>query len=185
MYNKNEQATCNIDWFCYINDYPIHVASNGSLLPKKFSTVKRFEAAWEYVNSINEVYEPEFSLDFITSSKAYDYIEYFFLQNHVRHFLPEWLKKLNLSLEQMLYARHFLIAARKGFYSFGWDEKNNYFRLIAWPGKPPVIERRKDINAYICDEHFIPSYLNGKNIVDFIESECYQTWPPNEDHLLY
>lgn len=185
MYNKNEQIACNIDWFCYINDYPIHVASNGSLLPRKFSTVKRFKAAWEYVNAIKEACEPEFNLDFIASSKAYDYIEDYFLQDYIRSLLPEWLKKLNLSLKQMLYARHFLIAARKGFYSFGWDEKNNCFRLIAWPSKSPVMEHRRDINAYVYDGNFTPSYLNGKNIVDFIESECYQTWPLNENHGLF
>lgn len=180
MYNKNEQIACNIDWFCYINNYPIHVASNGSLLPRKFSTVKRFKAAWEYVNALKEVCVTEYNLDFVMSSKSYDYIEEFSLQDYVKSLLPEWLKKSDLSLKQMLYARHFLTAARKGFYSFGWDEKNNFFRLIAWPDMSPIMEQRRDINSYVCDGNFTPSYLNGKNIVDFIEFQCYQTWPASK-----
>ena len=34
MINVGYQLTKDIDWFCIINGYPVHVASNGDRLPK-------------------------------------------------------------------------------------------------------------------------------------------------------
>lgn len=183
MYSKNEQLSSNIDWFCFINEYPIHVASNGSMLPRRFAKIKEMEDVWKIVSSLPTNQEINYELDFVQPLEGYEYLENTDLVNHIEKRIPDWLKKFNLTLKQMLYSWHFLEAARRGFYSFYWDEEKQYYRYIAGPTSPQLTPT-KQFNIYTTYPSFTPSILNKIDIVSFLECECQQIWPPSRNNFI-
>jgi len=41
MYRLAYQYTHDIDWFCRIKEMPVHLASNGGILPQRSYTIKK------------------------------------------------------------------------------------------------------------------------------------------------
>lgn len=182
MYSKNEQLSSNIDWFCFINEYPIHVASNGSMLPRNFAKVKDMKDVWQVVNSLPINQDINYELGFVQSLEGYEYLENTDLAKYLEAHIPNWLKKLNLTLKQMLYSWHFLEAARRGFYSFYWDDEKMFYRYIAGPTSPQLTPTQP-FNMYKTSPLFTPSTLNKSDIISFLEYKCQQIWPPVDNGL--
>lgn len=182
MYSKKEQIANNIDWFFFINEYPIHVASNGSLLPKKFSSVERIKQVWEIVNALPANYEVKYDLNQVDVIKDYRYVDKFNLVSYIKEKMPSWLTSMDLPIYQMMYSWHFFEAARRGFFSFNWDEEENYYILIASPNSSAYLTPEPPYNLYSTLDSFTPYNLDRGDILKFLENNCDLKWPkPKKD----
>lgn len=129
------QLTRDIDWFCIINDYPVHVASNGGRLPNFIRSDKQLFASQKNVLSLPNVFdyevnrEIELDRDEELESLEGDFNEYFPEANEV-------LGDNQFNNTQKAYYWSFVSMAKKGFYSFDkviLGEFDSRYRLVAWP----------------------------------------------------
>lgn len=136
MYNSQYQYTHDIDWFFMNGKMPIHVASNGGLLPNNIYKAidlqnlqtkveamiptSRFQlnsnAIEYYVRRNYDNLDDEFfeNLEFPAYPKDIDFPED----------TPSWLKA---------YAWSFAKMAQRGFYSFDRDVNTGQYFLVAMP----------------------------------------------------
>lgn len=150
----------DIDWFCIINDTPIHAASNGGTLPSYIKNhpdvnIKNQEFAY----SLDKKYE------FADIGINTDYIDEKFANIEVSSFYELLEMKIN-------YLRSFVDMASRGFYSFDRIDYNNFesnnYILIAWPKHPDnseIMNHFKNITFIINDENVFLS--NSLKPIDF------------------
>lgn len=178
MLAKKKQIELNIDWFCYVNHYPIHVCSNGSLLPKNFSTVNRINETCNYVNKMKCMFNAKINNDFVQEIRDFDYLENLEVVSYVERILPKEMISKELTLSQNLFLWSFLEAAKRGFFSFWWDDEIGVFRLLSWPSGKLFTEWNAHFNRYSAPNKFHPSLFDQKdNLVKFIENDCFKEWP--------
>ena len=61
MLSVDYQLNNDIDWFCILENIPIHVASNGGRLPVSISTVSKLRTAQRFVFNLDENCDYEFN----------------------------------------------------------------------------------------------------------------------------
>lgn len=128
----------DIDWFCYINGCPIHVASNGGELPRNLYTQENLIKTLDIVQATEPVCDWEVNKKFVkTRNENYNYINEIEESDRDDFLLPD--KEISnitdykgLSSKEIAYSWSFIEMARRGFFSFDRVEGNNY-RLVAYP----------------------------------------------------
>lgn len=140
MYKLSYQYTFDIDWFCVINNMPVHIASNGGKLPNLYKKnelrelqhgVATLEPLWNGDNQRNIILSESNNIETILNVQ-YDYL----------------LEK-GVPIERVkdLYVESFMEMACKGFYSFDRldpdiaeilqiDNPDSAYMLIAKPSRP-------------------------------------------------
>lgn len=138
-YSKEYLSTHDIDWFCFINDKPIHAASNGGNLPDKINDRE--------INSNNQIiaYKSDhiYSVNEVETNTEY-------IINKLRKSKREY-SELELSKMVNNYLRTFIDMATRGFYSFDRvdDSESDEYYLIAWPKN-----NNKDFNVKLKNVFF-------------------------------
>ena len=131
-----DYKSSDIDWFCFINGCPIHVASNGGELPYNLYTDENFISAFNAVRTIEPIYGWAINQEFVNSRhESYNYLGEIEKEERDSFLLPEFIERKeygNLSLEQIAYSWSFIEMAKRGFFSFDRVDENRY-RLIAYP----------------------------------------------------
>lgn len=116
--SKEHMMTNDIDWFCIVDhQYPVHLASNGSIIPS-FAAERRSLLRAHWIIS---------RIPFWESSE---------LQYNERHI--EELSKLD-GFDKNRYLWSFRFFAEKGFYSFDYEwrgEAEGEYMLLANPKDP-------------------------------------------------
>lgn len=117
-YSRGYIQTHDIDWFCCVPAYPIHVGSCGGKLPsfaRDRDINRRLQSIVDY---LPEEYDTDWNREYV---------------------LRRLERNTNNEITPELFAENFLYFARRGFYSFyrdiPWNEDNEgeTYSLIAWP----------------------------------------------------
>lgn len=136
--NMFDSYPSDIDWFCFINGCPIHIASNGGPLPHGLYTPTTLTEAFNAVQASESSFDWDINREFIRSQiEAYGYTREFDIHNRETLLLPKFInrdKYDDMTIEQIAYSWSFIEMAKKGFFSF--DRVNeNLYRLVAYPTK--------------------------------------------------
>lgn len=186
MYSRIYQEELNIDWFCFINEYPIYVCSNGHPLPQNFNSIREIENACNVVNDMPFHYDANVNDDFVKNIKDFEYLSEKEVADYAETKLPPWLNQYRYSLSQKLFLWTFLEASKRGFFSFWWDDENNLFRKISTPSilRNEFLPWSRNFNRYSVNGSFSPLVFDGKNdLVSFIENQCIQIWPLEDNRF--
>lgn len=141
MYQINYQLTHDIDWFAFIDGVPVHVATNGGILPHDSYKVRDLVQIQKLVHRMERQYKvginENYLESYLTETKAYPDIDEMTEENF-RLMLPERVEmNRNLSRSLNAYTWSFVEMASKGFMSFDRKvDKDNwvdYYHLVAWP----------------------------------------------------
>ena len=123
MIEVGYQLTKDIDWFCIINGYPVHVASNGGRLPNFIQYHRQLFESQRRASIIpgNLDFEVnrriEFNRDDEIESLGESFYEYFPEANNL-------FGDNEFNNTQKAYYWSFVMMAKKGFYSF--DKVSTY-----------------------------------------------------------
>lgn len=140
MYRLDYQYTHDIDWFCKINDIPVHLASNGGNLPHRSYTIKKLVALQHRVANMQQsfrcVVNVAFLEEYLQRGEYYDELVNV-SQEDLRTMLPERFELTDevsgLSRTMLLYSWSFIEMAKRGFCSFDRREEDGLYHLVAWP----------------------------------------------------
>ena len=148
-----DYESSDIDWFCFINGCPIHVASNGGELPRELYTAKGFMNAFNAVQAAEPSCKWEINKEFVNSRlDAYNYINEIEKEERDSFLLPEFIERKeygDLSSKQIAYSWSFIEMAKRGFFSFDRVDENRY-HLVAFPAVP-CAERLSFRREYIYE----------------------------------
>ena len=133
---RREQENNDIDWYCSINNHPVHIASMGGLIPKQFCERAHLRELEEIVMKLPHISEVQLNEDVVSqeTSEGYEYIERYELSEYIEDLmkeLPSFNYNPNWPLKTRLFASSFVDKARKGFYSYA--RIDNKYVLIASP----------------------------------------------------
>lgn len=162
MIEVGYQLTKDIDWFCIINGYPVHVASNGGRLPNFIQYHRQLFESQRRASIIpgNLDFEVnrriEFNRDDEIESLGESFYEYFPEANNL-------FGDNEFNNTQKAYYWSFVMMAKKGFYSFDkvkTGEFDTQYRLVAWPKC-----------KYKCDLKYGCMLSSQEKMFDFLYSE--------------
>jgi len=138
MYSRIYQLTHDIDWFCIINNYPIHIASNGGMLPNIYrrEKLREIQSLIEQLPVICEYPRigQSFSLFDAMQLEKYPVIE----NKKYKQIQPADKSKM----AREMYINSFVTMAKRGFYSFDrYIPGSNFkigdaYHLVAYPDNP-------------------------------------------------
>ena len=135
MINVSYQLTKDIDWFCIINGYPVHVASNGDRLPKFIRSYRQLLESQRRVSIIPSDLDFEVNRRIVLDRD----VELESLGESFNDYFPEASNLLGdneFNNTQKAYYWRFVMMAEKGFYSFDKidiGQHDTRYRLVAWP----------------------------------------------------
>lgn len=153
MYRLNYQYNHDIDWFCRINKIPVHLASNGGVLPHRSYTIKNLVALQHKVANIRPNYRcvvnREYLLEYLRQGEYYAEFENI-SEDEMRYMLPDRFEITNeivdLPRSLLIYGWSFIEMAKRGFLSFDRREEDGLYHLVAWP--VDSAEQSLDIEVY-------------------------------------
>lgn len=146
MMSETEMHGRDNDWYCIINNKPVHIASMGGGIPEKFRDINYLRKIQKSVSLIPRSTDVEPHYQFINSQieEGYDYLQDVDVaqivmklnqENPCFNLFPDW----NLAMK--LYACTFLEKAQKGFFSYALiDGETNRYHLVASPVQPLNID---------------------------------------------
>lgn len=124
----------DIDWFCFINGIPVHVASAGGMLPKAINDREKLRGIQHQVHALPNIFSDE---EIIVNQQL--------LQ---QRFSDNEEARRN-------YLRSFLAMARKGFVSMDRtvveDITNNHYHVVCMPSSIKDIVEVRDIQHFRCE----------------------------------
>ena len=152
MYRLNYQYNHDIDWFCRINGLPVHLASNGGVLPGRSYTIKNLVALQHKVANMKQTFRcavnSDYLLEYLKQGKYYAELENI-SEAGVRSLLPESFEIANevakLSSTLLIYGWSFIEMAKRGFFSFDRREEDGLYHLVAWPADFDKQSFEKDV----------------------------------------
>lgn len=141
MYRLNYQFTHDIDWFCRINGIPVHLASNGGVLPWNSYSIRNLVKLQHRVARLEPSFRCSFNVEYVSrylqQGEFYDSFNNL-SDNMFRQMLPEGFMisddVAELPLQLLVYGWSFIEMARRGFFSFDRKEgDDSTYHLVAWP----------------------------------------------------
>ena len=145
----------DIDWFCFINGCPIHVASNGGQLPSNLYTADGLLNTFKVVQKTTPHFNWAINETFIsTRTNAYNYLKEANEKIQREHLLPTFINHEDykgMPIKQLAYSWSFIEMAKRGFFSFDRVKGNNY-RLVAYPTNIPLHNISKNKKSF-CFTH--------------------------------
>lgn len=140
------QLTHDIDWFICINDWPIHVASNGGRLPKMFTSLTDLYTTKKIVyNRLDPIFDYGINEELqIPEDNEIDE-----LGEEFEEFFPEaqylFGEDIDMPNSRKTYLWSFVRMAQRGFYSFdkiNMGDDGEEYQLVAYPKIPSDKYRR-------------------------------------------
>ena len=180
MYNIDYQVTHDIDYFFIKDEKPIHIASNGGVLPDKLGSKTFVQKTQNVAYSLPMQFGYELNMDYLNQLNAEDFpteaemAESGFLQlDHYRQF-----DDTNLPFHIKLYAYSFVEMARRGFYSYdrltdystdglyNLSDESSVYQLIASPTHLGIDEVAMPRIGYQFSKGSVKCYM-GRERWDF------------------
>ena len=126
MYRLDYQYNHDIDWFCRVNDVPVHLASNEGVLPRRSYTIKNLVALQHNVANMRQNFRcavnSDYLFEYLRRGEYYSEFENI-SENDMRSMLPERFVITNEVAELpsiiLIYSWCFIEMAKRGFFSFG------------------------------------------------------------------
>ncbi len=159
MYLLNYQYTHDIDWFCKVREYPVHLASNGGRLPRLSYTINELVELQHLVANMNPsfrcVLNTQYLEGYLLQGRYYEGIDEL-SEEEFRQLLPEQFEiseeTRNLSRPVLLYSWSFIEMAKRGFFSFDRkDGDDNEYHLVAWPDRLDLNEFSQDVYGRLTE----------------------------------
>ncbi len=141
MYQHHYLLSHDIDWFALVDGIPVHVASNGGLLPHDSYKISELTRIQHVVHGLESRYRVgmnvEYLEDYLRETESYPDIDDL-TPEEFQLMLPErYEADRNLSRALQAYTWSFSEMAAKGFWSFDriGDEQRDFaqYHLVAWP----------------------------------------------------
>lgn len=135
MYNALYQYTNDIDWFFLYGNVPVHVASNGGLLPNNIYRAVDLQSLQTAIENMDDDCEFELNMPALN----------YYVRRHyegMNEFLP--IKAYNVDFPEgteawvKAYAWSFARMAKRGFYSFDRSADTGMYFLVCKPKKAPA-----------------------------------------------
>ena len=132
-FTESYLLTRDIDWFFYVNNHYIHVASNGGILPN-------------FVNDILRLREEQARVSQLIINQDSDFVinnEY--VNSRLNRVLDNIGDRINenINIDDLYnsYLSSFIEMAKKGFYSFDRSlEDDKMYTLICYPKKQFIVD---------------------------------------------
>lgn len=126
------------DWYCIINNHPVHIASMCGSIPTQFRNIETLRKMQQLIGKMPYITDVTLNLKSINDEIVG---KYSYLQNMQLRTLIEELTRtndnvtynMNWALEVRLYASSFVDKARKGFYSYARVGQSNEWFQVAKP----------------------------------------------------
>lgn len=126
------------DWYCIINNHPVHIASMCGNIPMQFRNIASLRKMQQLIGNMPYITDVTLNLNSINNEIAG---KFSYLQNMQIRTLIEELTRTNVNvtynmnwvLEVRLYASSFVDKARKGFYSYARVGQSNVWFQVAKP----------------------------------------------------
>lgn len=155
MYRLKYQHTHDIDWFCRINDIPVHIASNGGHIPFDSYSIDQLVSLQHQVANLPSQYKCNVNTgylsEFLVAGDFYSGLDEL-LADDFASILPEGFEVTDdiqgLSRMMLVYGWSFIDMAKKGFFSFDRGHSENgvdYYHLVAWPQERMAAPMSQDI----------------------------------------
>ena len=148
-YRKTYQLTHDIDWFCIVNNIPVHVASNCCPIPLGIDGTnnRRFQQDVSNIERENAIS----------------------LSIKLQNLLFNGWQEIFQSEDELYnsYTESFVAMAKKGFVSFDcqYVENNIHYIIVAYPNNPLVL---REINPNIYESLPILSMNDLPEIFDIL-----------------
>lgn len=148
-YDEQYMRTKDIDWFCIINGYYVHIASAGAVLPDIINDRNKLREMQKAVYRLPDIYNDED------------------LMNNERVIVELQGNKNNPKFRED-YLRSFQAMARKGFISLDRtkfeDPDDSYYHVVCMPRYPLQAIELKELNAVIH------RFTSDKVVIDRLNS---------------
>ena len=148
-FDKQYMRSKDIDWFCIINGYYVHIASAGAVLPDIINDRNVLRKMQKAVYSLPDIYSDDE------------------LMNNER-VIVELRGNMNNPSFRTDYLRSFNAMARKGFISLdrtNFDDPDDpYYHVVCMPCRPLKIIESKELNDVIHQFH------SDKVVIDRLNS---------------
>ena len=136
MYQKNYQYTHDIDWFCVFKNRPIHLASNGGLLPATYN-IKDIVKIQHIVSGMPTICDYTLNESYVkgvVKQLSMTHLEDL-SEDEEKLLYPESMNFMGkqLSIKEKAYCWSFIEMAQKGFYSYDRSVDDNMYYLVASP----------------------------------------------------
>lgn len=156
-----EITECDNDWYCTINNKPVHIASMCGNIPRAFRNISELRSLQESVRLIEHQTEALINQELINAEIEGKYT---YLQDRELRELVETLNvnddnvnyNLDWPLEVRLYSCSFIDKARKGFYSYARIGQTNEWFQVAYPNE--II----NLNEYSLNLRALDIRVNGE-----------------------
>ena len=143
MYPLRYQYTHDIDWFCLIDDVPVHLASNGGKLPYDSYKASELVSIQRQISVLEPIYKYELNMPYLEqylNDGRYDDLRDVddFLTQPLMPEAAEMGGELpNLPLHWRAYCWSFIEMAKRGFFSFDRTvndkDRVGIYHLVAYP----------------------------------------------------
>lgn len=130
------------DWYCTIEGRPVHIASMGGYIPKRFRDTEVLRPLQERVAQLPLIADIHVQDTFIDNETAsgYEYIDELEIDSFLAELnatAPCFNHFTDWPLKKKLYAYTFLEKARMGFYTYALMEgEREIYHLVASPEEP-------------------------------------------------
>lgn len=148
-YDVQYMLSKDIDWFCMINGYYVHIASAGAVLPDIINNREELREIQKAVYRLPDIYRDD---ELTNNERAIADLQGYMNNPHFRED----------------YLRSFKAMARKGFISLDRteleDPNNPYYHVVCMPPRPLKGIESKELN------NIIHQFNSDKVVVDQLNS---------------
>jgi hypothetical protein len=152
----------DIDWFCSINGFLIHVASNGGRLPSNINhSFQELSKQKQLVFSTEAKLPYGVDTNFANRQFGYEYLNDISPESKNEFLKPPDFTNNSIEFNPRLtdvgksYSWSFIEMAQRGFYSFDRVNEDEY-HLVAWPRRSL---RRRNKTLYESIDRSIPHFF--------------------------
>lgn len=168
LLTEREQKYLDVDWYCVINDVPVHIASMGGKIPEAFCERNDLRLIQDKIVSLPDICDVEIDGQYVQSvvSNGYQYIQRLGMEDFIKQSFSEFTSFTygdNRSIEERFYTFSFIQKAKKGFYSFARIDETPTYKMIARP-LVAFDWRNSDVGLVAIDGLF-PDFPNTIDIV--------------------
>ena len=166
MYQHHYLFSHDINWFALVDGIPVHVASNGGLLPQNSYKISELTRIQHIVHRLEGRYKVGMDVEYLESylrgTESYPGIDDLTPEEFLLMLPERYEANRNLSRALQSYTWSFAEMAAKGFWSFDkiGDEQRDFaqYHLVAWPSdeRNPILPEGliHILENYESDFHF-------------------------------
>lgn len=165
FYMKNH----DMDIFFCINGIPIHIATNGCIIPKYFADIKKQKQLFTKIRQI----EPNQENKVLIANETFlrNIINESYLDSDSTNFKQLEDSTIEITDSKLnLYCQSFYHFSERGLYSFDYSHKTNSFYLVT---KPTVLLADEDILKLMPNNPYVRDF-DIQNIDQLIDIKFFE-----------